>query len=175
MASGVLSQQTAQWDWVDNSVMERSIGRGSFLRKNLTTADRTRRLEQYFKFASVRSPLERLVSGYRNKMASPLRFYNKKTAKFDELKEQILSTYRPLDFRNWLSSGRKGNITVTFSDFVQYVVDTDNAKLNPHFKPVIDTCHPCRVRYQYYLSFKNYGSDARYVRTYIVYIDHLTY
>ena len=47
-------------------------------------------------------------------------------------------------------------------DFVQYLVDKDNSDINPHFSPVIDSCQPCHVKYNFYTNLRSLSQDAAY-------------
>ncbi len=156
--SGVLPVETAQHEWVDLKTLEKGLRKASFLNKTLTNQARIRKIKEYFKFMIVRNPLERLVSGYRNKIEPPLSSLSEKFPNY--VKRQILKRYRPVDFRLWLDEGGRYNITISFPEFVQHVIDSDLDTLNPHFKPMIYTCHPCRVRYHFYGNFNSYSKDA---------------
>ena len=158
VTSGVLPLETIHHSWVDLRYLERGLRRGSLLNKNLTDASRLLRMKNYFKFMIVRNPLERLVSGYRNKIEPPLMDLSDKFPNY--IKRWILKTYRPVDYRQWIDQGGNYNISISFPEFAQYVIDTKKEWLNPHFKPMINTCHPCRVRYDFYGNFKMYSQDV---------------
>lgn len=158
VTSGVLPVETIHEKWVKLKYLERGLRRSSLINRNLTTNERLQKIKEYFKFMMVRNPLERLVSGFRNKIEPPLSGLSNKFPNY--VKRKILEKYRPVDFRLWLNEGGSYNISITFPEFVQHVVDTRKELLNPHFKPMIHTCHPCRVRYHFYGNFKMYTKDA---------------
>lgn len=158
---GVLPERTIHHEWVDLKYLEKGLKLASFVNKNLTDNSRLWRMQNYFKFMIVRNPLERLVSGYRNKVMPPL---NDLSLKFPNyVKRNIIQKYRPLDLQYWLNAGGRYNITISFPEFVQYFIDTKKEDLNPHFKPMVHTCHPCRVQYDFYGNFKTYSQDAKLV------------
>lgn len=117
------------------------------------------RLADYYKFTVVRNPLERLVSTYRNKIEPPLLGHSLKFP--DYLKRQIFEQYRPVVYHYWLKSGAGYNITVTFSEFVEYYIDSLKDSLNSHIKPSTKICNPCDIPYDFYIHFSNYSHDVK--------------
>ena len=90
----------------------------------------------------MRNPLERLVSAYRDKIATLIPSY-----------EQWRNPIR-----------KKYNISkVDFETYLQWVVDTPNKKLNEHFAPMIELMQPCRVRYNFYGNFKTLSNDMKII------------
>lgn len=115
-------------------------------------------IQDYYKFVIIRHPLERLVSGFRNKIEPP---FSDMSVRFPNyIKLTILQRFRNAEFEKWMDSKTKYNLSVTFEEFIQYYVNSDLTKINPHLKPVIHTCHPCRVRYNFYGNFRTYSQDA---------------
>lgn len=115
-------------------------------------------IRNYYKFTIIRHPLERLVSGFRNKIEPP---FNDMSVRFPNyIKRDILQKFRNAEFVKWLNSATKYNLSVTFEEFVKYFVNSDLTKINPHLKPIVHTCHPCRIRYNFYGNFRMYGQDA---------------
>ena len=71
---GHLPENTIDWPWVDDSTyLEPALRHASLMNKTLTDQEKSQRIKEYFKFMVVRNPLERLVSGYRNKLEAPVR------------------------------------------------------------------------------------------------------
>ena len=162
--SGNLPMETLEWKWVeDNVYLEPALQQASFLNKSLTDSDRMTRLQSYYKFVIVRNPWERIVSAFRNKVEPPLKHDPKSWHVFPEKhKFEMLQRYRPDELLYWqnMAQHKKLNISVTFSEFIRYLVDTDWTDLQEHFQPQIQVCHPCLVRYHFYGSFRNYSSDV---------------
>lgn len=134
------------------------IRHASFLNKTLTNDSRTKRLTEYYKFTIVRNPLERLVSSFRNKIEPPLIGNSLKFPNY--IKRQIFELYRPVVYHHWLESGGSYNISITFSEFVEYFIDSFKDHLNPHIKPFTRICHPCNIPYDFYAHFKHYSHDV---------------
>ena len=135
-----------------------AIRRASLQNNSLDDSTRLNMIRDYYKFVIIRHPLERLVSGFRNKIEPP---FNDMSVRFPNyIKLTILQRYRKTEFERWMDSKTKYNLSVTFEEFVLYYVNSDLTKINPHLKPVIHTCHPCRVRYNFYGNFRTYGQDA---------------
>lgn len=119
------------------------------------------RLKTYYKFTIVRNPLERLVSSYRNKIEPPLIGHSLKFPNY--IKRQIFEHSRPVVYQHWLQRGANYNISITFSEFVEYFIDSFKDHLNPHIKPFTGLCHPCSVPYDFYGHFNHYSRDVRMV------------
>lgn len=113
------------------------------------------RLEHYFKVAIVRHPMQRLVSGYRNKIESTVD--TTQIRKFPEtLKIKILKKMRQIPKQSrWEEyADFVANMTVTFDEFVNYLLSIKLSEYNEHFTPVLKLCHPCAVKYDFYPNFK---------------------
>ncbi|XP_073422818.1 carbohydrate sulfotransferase 14 [Dendrobates tinctorius] len=107
------------------------------------------RLQHYYKVLFVREPLERLLSAYRNK--------------FGEIKEyqqrygvEIVRRYRQPP------AASKGD-DVTFSEFLRYLLDEDEEKMNEHWMPIYQLCQPCAVPYDFIGTYERLREDANRV------------
>ena len=70
---GLIPKETISWEWVDIKIyLEKALKGSNFAQNILTLKSQLGRLHTYFKFMVVRNPLERLVSGYINKIEPPL-------------------------------------------------------------------------------------------------------
>ncbi len=150
---------TVEWPWVEDSVyLEPALSRASLMNKTLNTNEKMFRIKTYYKFMIVRNPLERLVSAFRNKIEPPLsREHLDRFPHF--LKVNILEQYRNSELHQWKARTNL-NISVTFSEFVLYFIETAVMKMNEHFRPTLDLCHPCLIKYDFYGNFRNYSSDV---------------
>ncbi|XP_044309754.1 carbohydrate sulfotransferase 14 isoform X2 [Varanus komodoensis] len=90
------------------------------------------RLKHYFKFIFVRDPMERLLSAYRNK--------------FGEIKEYQLKYGVEIVKRYRKNPGKSTGDDVTFSEFLQYLLDEEVERMNEHWMPIYNLCQPCAVR-----------------------------
>ena len=121
--------------------------------------------QEYFKFAIIREPLERLVSGYVNKIGHTL---NGNLTTFPEsIKADILQNVSPNRLAQFRQSRGQVHLIPTFEEYLQYMSMADKDMLNEHFKPFINLCHPCYVDYNFFGNFKNLPGDAYAV------LDHL--
>ncbi|XP_033028117.1 carbohydrate sulfotransferase 14 [Lacerta agilis] len=107
------------------------------------------RLKHYFKFVFVRDPMERLLSAYRNK--------------FGEIKEYQLRYGVEIVKRYRKNPGQSAGDDVTFSEFIQYLLDEDVERMNEHWMPIYNLCQPCAVRYDFIGSYERLNEDANYV------------
>jgi len=165
--NGHLPLSTIEWNWVDDKYyLEPALRHVSLMNKSLSMKDKMERWNNYYKFMFVRNPLERLVSAYRNKIEPPLSY--KRLMKFPEfLKADILNQYRLAELLEWKRAHRhnitnKRKIAVTFQEFVRTLIEESHSvKLNEHFRPSIDICHPCLAQFHFYGNFRNISSDVK--------------
>lgn len=80
----------------------------------------------------------------------------------ESIKINILQKYRLKELKYWRFSYKTKpyNISVTFSEFIRYVVESSIPELNEHFQPMIDICHPCLIKYSFYGNFRNISHDV---------------
>ncbi|XP_006277283.2 carbohydrate sulfotransferase 14 [Alligator mississippiensis] len=107
------------------------------------------RLKHYYKFIFVRNPMERLLSAYRNK--------------FGEIKEYQLKYGVEIVKRYRKNTGKSTGDDVTFSEFLQYLLDEEPEKMNEHWMPIYNLCQPCAVRYDFIGSYERLNADANHV------------
>ena len=134
--------------------------------RNLTTAEALYKLNNYFKFAIVRNPMERLVSAYRNKVETPFNHSNHHFP--DRLKGYILRRFRKPEYQKWLEMGNQSmDIHPTFIEFLRFMLLYPLSVYNEHFKPVLDLCFPCAIHYDFYANFKSQNYDVFAVMDYL--------
>ena len=167
--SGHLPLNTVDWPWVDDTLyLQPALKHASLMNNTLTKKEKYIRFHTYYSFMFVRNPLERLVSGYRNKLEHPL-VYGKEHAFPQSIKVAILSLYRADELNRWreehmMATDKQqqlSNITVTFPEFVRFYVESESVDLNIHFRPSIDVCHPCLTQFNFYGDFRNISADVK--------------
>ncbi|KAJ7322730.1 hypothetical protein JRQ81_019017 [Phrynocephalus forsythii] len=107
------------------------------------------RLKHYFKFLFVRNPMERLLSAYRNK--------------FGEIKEYQLKYGVEIIKRYRKNPEKTLGDDVTFSEFLQYLLDEEVERMNEHWMPIYNLCQPCAMMYNFIGSYERLHEDANYV------------
>lgn len=131
----------------------------TYLRRldSYTLRDIQLRLNSYYKFMFVREPFERLLSAYRNKLAS---------AEDEEFRRlygrDIIRRYRK---RPSVTSLQRGH-DVTFEEFVRYLLGLKTARLEtfePHWRPYHQLCHPCHVDYDFIGKYETLDEEVDFV------------
>ncbi|KAL4239079.1 Sulfotransferase [Mactra antiquata] len=118
-------------------------------------------LKNFKKFIVVREPLERLLSGYRNK------FFHPNQAHRDEYHNRVARFYREHP-----SLKKKHNMdtnfqkrSITFKEFLIYWSDSFEVKeyVNEHFTPNSELCNPCSYDFDYIIRYENLDEETKYV------------
>ena len=160
---GMMPVESISWSWQDEPMARQYLfplyASFTLANKNLTDESRIHRMKKYYKMMIVRNPLERLLSGYLNKIRQHQQPAQGEFPFPLDVKRELIARYHPTEYQLWLDSNYSEPI-ISFPEFVQYIVDTEWTLLNSHFKPMTDVCHPCRVRYDFYGSFKNLYIDG---------------
>ncbi|KAF0289783.1 Carbohydrate sulfotransferase 11 [Amphibalanus amphitrite] len=133
-----------------------------------------RRLETYTSFMFVRHPLERMVSGYRDKLG-PNSTHRFRRIHAVEIMGHPKSDKARLNKSETLRSSRHSNNlpTITFDRFAAWVVAAGPFDLNKgepmegpqneHWRPMTDMCHPCTIPYTVLGRTATLDEDARLV------------
>ncbi|CAI8054427.1 Carbohydrate sulfotransferase 14, partial [Geodia barretti] len=160
---GHLPLDTLDWPWVEDSkYLEPALKHASLMNVTLTQLQRLTMMHTYYKFMIVRNPLDRLVSGYRNKIEPPLDF-QKQDSFPHKIKKEILMRFQLREFLQWKQAFKTKpyNISVSFQHFVHYLIYTPTEDLNEHFQTSMDICHPCVVDFDFYGNFRNFSLDTQ--------------
>ena len=174
---GLIPPESVNWAIVsEKEYLVPAMKKATFLNKTLTYPRRLKRVQEYFKFMMVRNPLERLVSAYCDKIKHPLTFMSSDNSSnviictnklhkwldlFEAHRRWIVSEYHPADLVRWAKYGGNFTLQPSFSDFVRWIVSSDDSRLNEHFASTIVNAKPCVVQYHFYANFKNYSRDVR--------------
>ena len=118
----------------------------------------------YFKFMFVRHPPERVLSAYRNKIEHPLITNPAEQSIWDDVRHIILSSYR-MKFNKKLA--KQEEIFPSFAEFIHFLYDSDPALMNEHYKPMVELCQPCAVKYDYIGNFATLRRDANNILAYL--------
>ena len=110
----------------------------------------------YFKFVFIRSPPERILSAYRNKIEQSHDSNSLEQSMWDDIQSHILASYRNTQERDSTSYP-------TFSEFIKFLYDSDSLQMNEHYKMMTELCHPCAVHYHYIGNFATLRRDANAV------------
>ena len=126
----------------------------------LSEEEQKTRLKHYFKFSFVRNPLERIVSGYRNKVAVPINFANRNHWP-DRILYQIIKKYEKTKYIEWSKTNfTSADFYPSFEGFIKYLTSVKLSTLNEHFRPFMDLCQPCAVNYNFIGNFYNLPDEA---------------
>ena len=136
--------------------------------RSLTAEQALHKLQNYYKFAIVRNPLERLLSAYRNKLEHPVVYADRKHFP-NSLQLFIMSLFRPKQVHSWLVSPAQDRhiIYPSFREFITYMTMFPLGDYNEHFSPFTEVCHPCAINYDFYGNFKIMDYDIEAVLNYL--------
>ena len=133
----------------------------------LSEAERNTRLKHYFKFSFVRNPLERIVSGYRNKIAVPINYANRNHWP-DRILFKIMKKYEKIKYKEWSQTNfTSADYYPSFEGFVQYLTSVQLYSLNEHFRPFMDLCLPCAINYNFIGNFYNLPDEAYHIISFL--------
>lgn len=122
--------------------------------KNINKSEIQFRLNNYPKIMFSREPLERVLSGYRDKLENKAnKIYNKFYGRI------IMSKYRKNIDKVSLETGQG----TTFTEFCQYLIDTANEPSDPHWAPLSKLCSPCSVQYDYIGKYESMIRDSNII------------
>ncbi|XP_060078169.1 carbohydrate sulfotransferase 9-like [Ylistrum balloti] len=107
-------------------------------------------LKSSTKFIIARHPLERLYSGYVDKVFSPNTYY------WDVIGKYVIRTYRK-------TSKPTCGHDVTFSEFLQYAAKTTGNHRDVHVASLWETCSPCHVNYDIIGQMKTFSNDIDFI------------
>ncbi|XP_068108025.1 carbohydrate sulfotransferase 9-like [Hyperolius riggenbachi] len=103
-------------------------------------------LANYTKVMFTRDPLQRVVSAYRDKfLHEDDVYYSKTIAGIIKKRLKINST------------------TITFEQFVRFIVVEDPKYRDTHWRPMYQLCDPCSIHYNVIGKFQTISRDAEFV------------
>ncbi|CAH1112230.1 unnamed protein product [Psylliodes chrysocephalus] len=109
-------------------------------------------------FLIARHPLERLLSAYRDKLQFALPHTHHK-----KLGNEIILKYRYK--KNKKPVGLANQRTPTFSEFVEYLVDSvkKGEQLDMHWAPIVEFCTPCMFNFRVIAHTETLQEDQMYL------------
>ena len=139
------------WKIKTADVHNRSLGYFRYLNQ-YSPEEIVHRLNTYYKFLFVRHPFERLVSAYRNKFVDSYNY-----TLFKEMYGRfIIRKYR----RNADKKSLKTGDGVSFSEFAEFLHNSDSEFMDWHWKQYDTLCHPCLIYYDFIGHFENLYEEA---------------
>ena len=140
--------------------LQKGIMKSSFLTETLTDQSRIDALKTYGKYIIVRHPLQRILSGYLDKIRGfHLLSSYANNDKMQRIIHDIVQMYHPKEYSLWSENKINSTLEVTFVDYISWLTETDLISLNEHFSPQYYNSQPCRVRYHFYGNFDNFKED----------------
>ena len=141
--------------WPSGSIHRKMQQYGLMSPGSLSKQKRAEVLKSYTKIMTVRHPLERIKSVYRDKLYVDPRTPDQACQSCKDIGRQILRRVRGNHTRKEIQSGRG----VTFHDFLQYVTKARE----PHWNEQHGLCNPCHVKYDYVMKVETMREDAKQV------------
>lgn len=78
----------------------------------------------------------------------------------ERLKAYILKKYRRSEFQEWISKNNSSvDIHPSFDEFIQFMNTFPLSVYNEHFKPFLELCNPCAVKFDLFMNFKTLEYD----------------
>ncbi len=120
----------------------------------------------------MRNPLVRLLSAYINKIKIPI--HDEILPIFGNDKFHVTGLNSWMHRFGW-NSVRPANVP-NFTQFLTYMTTYPIQTYNTHFRPSLDICFPCAIRYDFHANFKLFDQDVKSVLKYLdipqAYIPH---
>ncbi|XP_054421157.1 carbohydrate sulfotransferase 12 [Pteronotus mesoamericanus] len=116
------------------------------------------KLKKYTKFLFVRDPFVRLISAFRSKFELENEEFYRKFA-VPMLRAYANHSSPPASVSEAFGAG----LRVTFSHFIQYLLDPRTERLAPfneHWRQVHRLCHPCQIEYDFVGKLETLDQDA---------------
>merc|ERR1712183_377712 len=113
-----------------------------------------------YKILTVRNPLERIVSGYRDKMTRIIGPYYHKVAQY------VLQRYKYLRKSNYTTEDIHNNKFPTFEDYINFLVDEENIPYQNdlHWASYFSLCNPCSHKYDIIIKLETLTEDSFFLR-----------
>lgn len=149
---------------LDQMKLNAHDGRIHHFLSDLPPAEIRRRLETYTSFMFVRHPLERLVSGFREKFNGS--YMNNPFV----LKSSVEMIAHSQDREAWEVAQEGRPSGVTFEQFARWVADAPpvgpdevypGGPNDGHWRSMSELCHPCAIPYTFLGRFETMEEDAR--------------
>lgn len=153
-------------DLVNQNALEGAMFSHSFRTKKSTTQQKETILKSYYKFIMFRNPLERLASGYRDKIERfPCLGLEDDHPHFNWLRKKIFSALRPNEYAAWKEDKGRSPVNISFVEFIEYwsyypIFSNKDGFLDEHFRTISEVCQPCRIRFDFYGNFNHFDRDA---------------
>lgn len=114
----------------------------------------------FFQILTVRNPLERIVSGYRDKMTRIIGPYYQKVAQY------VLQRYKFLRKNNFTTENPQKENFPSFEDFVNFLVDEETIPFQDdlHWESYFNLCNPCQHEYDIIIKLETLTEDSSYLR-----------
>ena len=108
------------------------------------------RLDNYYSFAIVRHPFDRLLSAYNEKFANTIGNF----AKQPRLRRLIKKR-----FTGDLKTDENGNFRITFEQFLELLAKQSYAFVNLHWATYMSVCNPCLVKFKHIMRLETMEID----------------
>ena len=151
LKSSLTNSSSSYLDHIAHQSVHRLKKRGLHKLSMYPESQRREMLNKAFTFLVVRHPLERLASAFRDK------FEMIQAGNPDKVATDLYDTQTRL-------IARKLDIVIrhdlTFKQFIMYLVKTEPADYNQHWRRYVDLCHPCEIQYDYIASTESMRTDS---------------
>eukprot|EP00057_Strongylocentrotus_purpuratus_P029916 XP_780212.2 PREDICTED: carbohydrate sulfotransferase 11 [Strongylocentrotus purpuratus] len=127
-------------------------------------------LQKFTKFMFARHPFTRVLSAFRDKLAPNIsyifRIENKQRHDVNWIERYglpIIAKYRGAEAAAAIKANLKTKYDLTFSEFVNYLIETNPLSFDKHWNPISAMCRPCDVKYNIIGKYETLDDDAEYI------------
>ncbi|XP_076048699.1 carbohydrate sulfotransferase 11-like isoform X1 [Oratosquilla oratoria] len=134
---------------------------GDILRPSLSKFLTAIESDDYIRFMIAREPLSRVLSSYRNRIAD----ISHSSWQAHHYVPYILKYTRRKSYKDTELFYPNSSIRIvpSFKEFISWLVMQHPSQMDPHWRPIHDTCVPCLINYTHIVHTETLTDDLRFI------------